>query len=463
MRMVMVAFVALALAFRVNAEKDLGQATKTKSICLIPTAKEGGANWKYMESPKRITNWMGLTFNDKAWKTGKSGFGYFVKRGDAKTPWSGGRKDLYLRKEFKLDHKVKDVVKAVLNFAIDDSFEVWLNGRPLFDMAHYGPYEYGNADVTETFKRLFRETGRSNVIAVKAHDIGGACFVDVGLSVGIIAAEDKGIKEILRSGDLKNSTEKVAVQKFKIGSAPGTIVEIDIDGCSLQFVSCPAGSYCMGYSGKPEIAACREIEITSPFWITKSRVRKEHLDALGVHQDVSESPEGFARVNDASLLVQKIPFLLKKRLEGRLPEGYVFRLPTEAEFEYVKKAGAKGDDPRLSWGYRDEEDIVPNPWGVQNLFHDTTDCLFDRAPRYGKGVDVVNRLERNIAWTDLVAVNYKNQPKKDPVGWCNDDGWTVLRRQLARKLTANQGVLRGSTFYLVLAPDVTRLNKFMWR
>lgn len=432
-------------------------------IQLVPTSCDGGTAWKYKESSRRTTNWIGLTFNDKEWRMGSSGFGNMNKGGLTKTTWSGGRNDLYLRKEFKFDFKAKDIEKVELQYAIDDSIEVWLNGKQLFRTEHYGSYEYVTVDVTDDFRRYVRETGRSNVIAVKAHDKGGACYVDVGLSVGIMSAEDKGRKEILRSGDLKNNTGKVAVQKFKIGSEPGTIVEIDVDGCPLQFVSCPAGRYCMGYSGKPEIAACREIEITSPFWITKSRVRKEHLDALGVRQDVSESPEGFARVNDASLLVQKIPFLLKQRLEGRLPEGYVFRLPTEAEFEYVKKAGAKGDDPRLSWGYKDEEDIVPNPWGVQNLFHDTTDCLFDRAPRYGKGVDVVNRLERNIAWTDLVAVNYKNQPKKDPVGWCNDDGWTVLRRQLARKLTANQGVLRGSTFYLVLAPDVTRLNKFMWR
>ena len=255
-------------------------------------------------------------------------------------------------------------------------------------------------------------------------------------------------------------TEMTPVEReFKIGAAPGTVVEVDIGGCPLQFVSCPAGKFRMGYSEKPEVAACREIEITSPFWMTKGRLTMEQLRALGVQEGATENKEGFACVNEATLMVEKLPQLLNKRFEGRVPEGYVFRLPTEAEFEYVQKAGAVGNDPRLAWGYSDDNDSVPNPWGVQKLFYvGRKDCFLDRV---GGGKDVVSRFARNRHWTDLVSINYENQPSRDPVGWCEGNRWAVLRRERNRKLTGRG--LYGSTFYFVLAPDESRLNKFIWK
>ena len=87
------------------------------AIRLIATAREGGSTWKYLESDRRMTNWMGLTFNDKKWKSGSPGFGNMNHGGLTKTPWSGGRKDLYLRKEFKCDFKVK-VKKSNQHFNI---------------------------------------------------------------------------------------------------------------------------------------------------------------------------------------------------------------------------------------------------------------------------------------------------------------------------------------------------------
>ena len=283
-----------------------------------------------------------------------------------------------------------------------------------------------------------------------------------GCRIVINAMHDE-IKDAERQAKAKNwvgMTETTPVEReFKIGVAPGTVVEVDIGGCPLQFVSCPAGKFRMGYSEKPEVAACREIEISSPFWMTKGRLTMEQLRALGVQEGVTENKEGFACVDEASLMVEKLPQLLNKRFEGRVPEGYVFRLPTEAEFEYVQKAGAVGNDPRLAWGYSDDTDSVPNPWGVQKLFYSgRKDCFLDRV---GGGKDVVSRFARNTHWTDLVSINYENQPSRDPVGWCEGNRWAVLRRVRNRKLTGS--CLYGSTFYFVLAPDESRLNKFIWK
>ena len=90
----------------------------------------------------------------------------------------------------------------------------------------------------------------------------------------------------------------------------------------------------------------------------------------------------------------------------------------------------------------------------------------DRAPPYGRGVDVVNR--RRVM-TDLEKVSYENQPDKDPVGWTDDPNWGVFRRRLARNcrggklITAPGGSKYQYGFYFVVAPDVDKLNKFYWK
>ena len=62
-----------------------------EAIKVIPTAREGGATWKYKESDKPLANWADLSFDDKDWQEGTSGFGnsYGLRR----TAWTGGIKN----------------------------------------------------------------------------------------------------------------------------------------------------------------------------------------------------------------------------------------------------------------------------------------------------------------------------------------------------------------------------------
>lgn len=89
-------------------------------------------------------------------------------------------------------------------------------------------------------------------------------------------------------------------------------------------------------------------------------------------------------------------------------------------------------------------------WGVERLFGSKVSVL-DRAPAYGKGIDVVNRRSRGTTWTDLEKVSYENQPDKDPVGWTDDSNWSVFRRMPRTKLITNQHGKQYS-FYIAVAP-----------
>ena len=150
------------------------------------------------------------------------------------------------------------------------------------------------------------------------------------------------------------------------------------------------------------------------------------------------------------------PTALDKKFSGRLPRDYVFRLPTEAEFEYVLKAEAKEGDPRQEWSFADKEDSLLHPWGVKGLWREKM-CLWDRYHSFGRGQDVVNR---DNHWTAIVKINYDNQPQEDPLGWSDDPNWSPLRWP---KLGGSQNGLYGSAFFLVVAPDPALLNKFIWK
>ena len=259
-------------------------------------------------------------------------------------------------------------------------------------------------------------------------------------------------KEELRKARAESKVHEV----FSLNAAPGSITELNLGKVPpLQFVYCPAGKFSMGYKEQPALSKVKDVEITSPFWVSKTVIRADQLESLGLNS-ITNAETGAAVITDASIVVQKLPSVLKERFGKMLPPGYVFRLPTEAEFEYLQKAETKdGDAPT-------------NIWGVEGLYSGGYIGLLDRAPAYGKGVDVVNRRSRGTTWTDLEKVSYENQPDKDPVGWSDDPNWSVFRRRLARncnggKLITNQRTNKLSGFYFVVAPDVDKLNKFYWK
>ncbi len=260
-------------------------------------------------------------------------------------------------------------------------------------------------------------------------------------------------------GDWNNATTttpKLVKDAFSLNAAPGSVTELDLGNVPpLQFVYCPPGKFSMGYKEQPALSKVKNIEITSPFWVSKTPIRVDQLASLGINS-ITDARIGAAGIDDASIVVQELPSVLKARFGKMLPPGYVFRLPTEAEFEYLQKAETK------------DMNAPTNIWGVERLYAGGYIGLLDRAPAYGRGADVVNRKSRGKVWTDLEKVNYENQPDKDPVGWSDNPNWSVFRRGLARncgggKLITTQCNSNLYGFYFVVAPDVDKLNKFYWK
>ena len=91
-----------------------------------------GAAWRYFEgSVEPPADWTAILFDDAAWLSGPSGFGYgtdcTAQRGTTLSDMQNSYVSLYMRRQFRVDAPTSI---ATLNFAVDydDAFVLYLNG-----------------------------------------------------------------------------------------------------------------------------------------------------------------------------------------------------------------------------------------------------------------------------------------------------------------------------------------------
>jgi formylglycine-generating enzyme required for sulfatase activity len=109
-----------------------------------------------------------------------------------------------------------------------------------------------------------------------------------------------------------------------------------------NMVPIPAGSFSMGSNqGLSVEQPVHTVHITRPFWIGKYEVTQAEWQGL-----LGTNPSGFPgpnrpveRVTWYDVMAYCAALTAREGAVGRLPEGYQYRLPTEAEWEYCCRAG----------------------------------------------------------------------------------------------------------------------------
>jgi formylglycine-generating enzyme required for sulfatase activity len=172
----------------------------------------------------------------------------------------------------------------------------------------------------------------------------------------------------------------------------------------LEFCWIPAGEFVMGspagYGDKDENPQT-EVTISRPFWMGRVPLRQRDWTAL-----TGDNPSHF---KGEDLPVENVLWdecvalgdSLTGRLQGQLPAGYQFRLPTEAEWEYAARAGT-----RTAWFFGEHKDELevyawfdensegkthpvglklPNPWGLHDVYGNVWEWCGDWKEAYPGG------------------------------------------------------------------------------
>ena len=132
-------------------------------------------------------------------------------------------------------------------------------------------------------------------------------------------------------------------KKLTVALENQELAKIDCNGVSLEMVKIKAGTFTMG-SPEGELGRSRDetqhqVTLTKDYWLGKFEVTQAQYEAI-----MGNNPSSYKGSNrpveevswkDAKEFCNK----LNERYAGKLPAGYKFDLPTEAQWEYACRAG----------------------------------------------------------------------------------------------------------------------------
>lgn len=222
-----------------------------------------------------------------------------------------------------------------------------------------------------------------------------------GLAVGLVLL----VGLMLLDGCSKNSANSNA--------KPGTVVK---NSSGMEFAFVPAGSFQMGSSGDPNEQPVHQVTFASGFYIGRYEVTQAQWQKV-----MSNNPSNFSSCGE-NCPVEQVSwddvqeFIKKLNAQN---DGYQYRLPSEAEWEYACRAGTTGDeagDPNAMAWYTSNADYKTHPvgqkqanaWGLYDMHGNVAEWVMDfeynnyqGAPTdgsaRGKGVSD-NRMERGGSW-----------------------------------------------------------------
>lgn len=147
--------------------------------------------------------------------------------------------------------------------------------------------------------------------------------IDLAVGAGVMSLADNELAIVLSGGPLPNR----------------------------NMVAIPAGTFQMGspitplgitpYVNQPQAQPVHSVTISRPFWIGKYEVTQaEYLAVMGSNpSQFLGAQRPVDSVSWISAMAYCQALTAQEQAAGRLPSGYVYRLPTEAEWEYCCRAG----------------------------------------------------------------------------------------------------------------------------
>ena len=172
-----------------------------------------------------------------------------------------------------------------------------------------------------------------------------------------------------------------------------------IEDLSLVLLPITPGTFQMGSSeGESDEKPVTRVTLTHGFWLGKTEVTQAQWQAI-----MGNNPSNFVGVDrpvEKVLWSEAMEFGRKltgrERAAGRLPEGYEYTLPTEAQWEYACRAGKTGPHAGkvedMAWydanSGRQTQPVArkqPNAWGLYDMHGNVWEWCLDWKGSYPGG------------------------------------------------------------------------------
>jgi formylglycine-generating enzyme required for sulfatase activity len=195
---------------------------------------------------------------------------------------------------------------------------------------------------------------------------------------------------------------RIATNALRFGSN----ILTSSDKLALEFVRIPSGTFSMGSMVFDDEKPVHEVKICRPFYLGKCLVSQSQWEAvMGMNpsffQGNPNRPVENVSWNDIQEFIARL---------NRSEEGLIYRLPTEAEWEYAARAGSVSD---YSFG-SDSGQLGKYAWFRLNS-DGSTQAVHQRKPNEWDLYDMYGNVWEWVQdWYD--EEYYANSPHHDPLG-----------------------------------------------
>lgn len=219
----------------------------------------------------------------------------------------------------------------------------------------------------------------------------------------------------------------------------------------IELVWVPPGSFMMGSAtGDARERPVRRITITEGFWMSKFEITQLQWTTL-----MNINPSKFSQNCGGSCPVERVSWNEIQEFIGRLNQkndGFIYTLPTEAEWEYAARAGGDGDHRKdlreIAWFKSNAADRThqvgtkkPNAFGIYDMFGNVWEWCSDWYARYpiNGEIDPVGpangstKVLKGGSWKDSASdtrVSYRAD--MSPTFKYQDTGFRVIAKQKSK-------------------------------